>query len=226
MKKLFLCIFVVTGFIALAVPIQAASFTVGFYDEFSGDGAKPPEGPTPWLVATFDDGGSPGSVALTMAATNLTDKEWVSDWYFNFFDPGLSVIDLVFTYISGSGPEPGGIKLSNNGSKADGGGLYDIQFSWNNGDLTGDDIPVEYSITGDSIVADSFNELSSQSGGNGTWVSAAHIQSIGDDNEGSGFIGGLITTEGPAPIPEPATLLLLGVGLVGLAGFGRKKLIK
>ena len=42
------------------------------------------------------------------------------------------------------------------------------------------------------------------------------------DTLGGGDLGGPETS----PVPEPTTLVLLGAGLVGLAGVGRKKFFK
>lgn len=195
-------------------PLSSVVLIYEFNTEYSG--GDDPVGPKPWLTATFSQINST-TVQLEMSNINLVSDEFIGAWYFNFND-SLDVNSLNFNRVGGSASSDPSISTGLNAfNGVGGGGRYDIEFDFpqpkNSRFGAGDNIV--YEITGlNPLNIDMFNFESSPQGGNGIWHSAAHVQGIGDNANGGGWVGGVPTTNPNVIVPEPSTYLMLSSLLV------------
>ena len=159
---------------------ESISFDLGY--AYSGD--SPPGGTTPWVTATFDDGGTLGSVTMTLSENSLSGGEFLFNWLFNL-DPALDPNDLIFSDLTKTGKfDDPTISLGVDVFQADGDGMFDIKIEFANFDGAakrfGSKDALQYTIGGiGSLNASSFNFISAKDGGEGEYLTASHVGGTG-----------------------------------------------
>lgn len=179
-----------------------------------------PGGATPWLTAQLDDEESAGTVQLTFEATGLAPGEFVSKLFFNL-DPALDPADLTFSAAAASGGNGFAMPTIDVGVDAftgGGGGRYDLSFSFTTSNAGGGAMRFgpgeQYVVTIGgiaSLVASSFDVLSSPQGGNGVHRTLAHIQ---------GITGGASAW---VSAPEPSGIVAAALSLLAASCFARPR---